>query len=234
MKWLLVLVVACGGKPEPTAGTSAPSSEVPAELAAWMPSDAAKLWQGSFTTPLVLNDSLAGPAEAVLDVKDGGAKAFDGASEYPLGFTIVAPCIADFEQITGADNNAIVPTTRKFFAIRNGELVVSFGGLGVRKGKAAIVCQPGVDAVVTVDDKGACRSWEKLAGWKSKPIACAWGKTDDGADRLVVDKIEFVADGDLLMDVGARVELRHATHQRHASYEAAKQALAAHQAARRE
>jgi hypothetical protein len=116
-----------------------------------------------------------------------------------------------------------------FFAIDKGELLASFGGIGKRRGKAAIVCQAGGDMVVTLDDKGACKTWDNLAGWKSKPIECAW----DG-DRLSIGKIEFTAEGDVLMDGGARIQLRNKSHTRHASYEAAKQALAAHKAARRE
>ena len=189
-----------------------------------MPKDALKAWQGSYTTRMPLRDIMKPPDEVVLDIKGESAKGFDGTTEYPLGFSIVAPCIATFDQaVTGE-----MVTHSKQFVIEDGELIAGRGGVGMRKGRTAIVCAYGVDKLVTLDDKGVCRTWDWTAGWKSKPIECAWGKTQRGQDQLIVDGIEYVAEGDRLMDIGFNKQLQWNWHERHPSYDAAKQALDAH------
>ena len=197
-----------------------------------MPKDAVQAWQGSYTTRMPLREIMATEAtatEVVLDVKGESAKGGDGTKEYPLGFSIVAPCIAGFEQaVTDGKLAGTTLTHTKQFVIKDGRLIAGDGGVGMRTGMAAIVCQDGADKVITVDVGGTCKTWDDEGGWKSKPIECAWGTTEDGKDQLTVANLAFVADGDLLMDRGFKLQLERTWHQRHASYDAAKQALAVH------
>ncbi len=227
---LLLGLAACGGKKE-TAGNNPPPSVdgLPAELAAWHPKDALTAWQGSYTTRMALRDPLEAE-EVVLDVKGESAKGFDGTKEYPLGFSIIAPCIAAFEQAVTEGKMAGSTTTHaKQFVIKDGTLIAAEGGVGMRKGKAAIVCQYGADKIVTLDDKGTCKSWDDDGTWTSKPIECAWGTTEDGKQQLTVGTITtLIADGDLLFDARFRLQRDRKFHERHASYDAAKQALVSH------
>jgi hypothetical protein len=221
---LLVVLVACGKKPDaqPTPMPEPAASEFPPEVAKWAVKDASKAWQGAWITSLALGDPLATPEPAVLDIQGDGAKGFDGTQEYPLGFQILAPCMANFEQVT-TEKDAITASTRKYFVIDKGTLIAADSGVGMRKGKTAIVCE--ID-VVTLDDKGVCKTWSVLDNWKSSPTECAWKQTEDGKDVLAVGKYaEYLADGDVLMSMPAKLQLEHKSHTKQPSYEAAKQAL---------
>lgn len=227
MKHALVVVVlaACGNKPEPPPPTGDPVPEpaagLPAELARWMPSDAVRAWQGAFTTRMRLRDPDV-DGEVAIDIVGDSAKGFDGRRELPLGFSIAAPCVAGFDQavVEGRFAGAMLTHTQQF-VVRDGVLLATDRGVGRRRGKAAIACTAVAhQQVITLDEQGRCRAWE-LGTWQSAPISCAWSKAADGRDLLEAGASKLVADGDVLIDL----EL-HGRLARHASFAAAKQALA--------
>jgi len=227
MRALLVVVAALGCGNKKTGEPAPPSADsMPVEIAAWMPRNAVQAWQGAHLTRMPLRD-LMDAEPVVLDVKGESAKGFDGTKEYPLGFSITAPCTAGFDQArTEGQMAGNTLTHSKQFLIKDGMLIAGEGAVGMRKGKTAVVCQFGVNTLVTLDDKGVCKSWENVTGWTSKTVPCEWSTTEDGREQLVVDGItKLVADGDLLMDDGFVSQLRRGLHTQHTSYEAAKLGL---------
>jgi hypothetical protein len=236
VKWLLAIsLLGCGEKkqvpPTPTGAPEVPRSDMPREFAVWMTKDAVAAWQGSYVTKLALRDPLDSE-DVVLDVKGESAKGFDGKVEYPLGFAILAPCIAGFEQArTEGAMAGNTLTHAKQFLIKDGKLIAAEGTVGMRKGRAAITCTYGPDPVVTLDDQGVCKAWNRDPDWKSTPVTCRWTKSEDGKDVLTIGDgagaPTLIADGDLLMDRGFEMQLERGWHTRHASYDAAKQALSA-------
>jgi hypothetical protein len=223
----LIVLVACGGKKE---GGSA--SNMPEEMAAWMPKGASEAWQGAWSTRLNLSGkiSMSSPV-AALDIKGDGAKAFDGKTEHPLGFEIDSPCTVGFKQaITEGSLKGGTSTHGKQFLIKDGKLLAGEGAVGYRKGKAAVACMIGMDKIATLDDKGVCKSWSNMLDrWSSKDTKCAWSN-EGGKDVLTIGTgnwtSKLIADGDLLMNEQFADEVKNESHKKQASYDAAKQAVA--------
>ncbi len=187
--------------------------KTPEAFAAWMPKDAAKLWDGAWATRMTSlmnvkkkksHTSMAGDPVAV-EVKGDKATVWDGESEHTLGFHVASPCEARFtEALTEGSMKGGFAYHDQMFVIRNGAIAVGSGSAGFRRGKAAVVCAEGMSSGVTIlDDKGACTRWSKKFGdWESKPETCVWSQKD-GKDLLTIgtgDWATFVyADGDALV-----------------------------------
>jgi hypothetical protein len=226
---LVVVLVACGNK----GGGGAAVGNMPSELGDWTPKGAVDAWQGAWTTRMNLSEMIRmGDFVVALDIKGEGAKAFDGKTEYPLGFEIDSPCTASFKQaITEGSLKGGTSSHTKQFVIKDGKLLAGEGAVGMRKGKAAVVCTIGMDSVHTIDDKGACKKWSNTFDrWSSKDQKCAW-TTENGKDVLTVGdgswSHKLTADGDLLMDEQFADQVKKGTHAKAASYDAAKQTVAA-------
>ena len=231
---VVVLLISCGGKHDGGGGGGADTSNMPAELASWMPKDASQAWQGAWTTRMTLSSMVSwGNDLAALDIKDDGAKAFDGKTEYPLGFGIDSPCTAGFKQpITEGSMKGGTSTHTKQFLIKDGKLLAGEGSAGMRKGKTAVACMIGMENVATIDDKG-CKTWSAMFDkWSSKDAKCAWS-SEGGKDVLTIGEgnwaHKLVADGDLLMDEQFADQVKQGTHAKAASYDAAKQTVTAAQ-----
>ena len=181
----------------------------PSAFAAWMPKDAAKLWDGAYSTRMHLQSnkktytSMAGDPVA-LEIKGNKATAFGGEKDQELGFSLESPCAARFaEAITEGSMKGGTSYNTMIFVVENGAIVVGSGAGGYRKGKAALVCSEGSNSGVhIVDDKGACVTWEKkFRDWESKPNTCAWSQKD-GKDVLTIGTGDWntvvTADGDVL------------------------------------
>ncbi len=234
---------ACSKKPEPTGGSEssgggAPADAkgaMPAELAAWMPKGAAEAWNGAWAGRLTLRTSgvisMAGDPAAI-EITGSKARVFDGKTEHALGFAVEAPCIATFTlAITeGAMKGGTSGHTKKFL-VKDGTLLAGDGAVGYRKGKAAIVCQSGADAIATLDDKGVCKTWSKMFDkWKSQDATCVWS-TVNGKDLLTVGTGDWastlIADGDLLQNEQFAQSVKEGLHVKAASYDAARETVTA-------
>jgi hypothetical protein len=230
-RWLVVTcaaLAACGKKSGDGGGGG---DGLPPELAKWMPADATKLLQGAWQTRISFykKDDLKLDALAALEISGDKAKAWDGAKEHALGVEVSAPCrLSLSEQFDGG----MRASYDKHFLVAGGKLVaVGDGAAGYRKGKEAIVCQLGLDYVITAGADGACKSWRHDSfqkQWSDKPIDCSWS-TKDGKDVLIVGKADdqwaskLVADGDLLMAAQLQTEAKEERFMKHAAdYAAAK------------
>lgn len=229
---LIVVLVACGSK-DGGGGGGAAVGNMPAELGAWTPKGAVDAWQGAWTTRMNLSEMIRmGDFVVALDIKGEGAKAFDGKTEYPLGFEIDSPCTASFKQaITEGSLKGGTSSHTKQFVIKDGKLLAGEGAAGMRKGKAAVVCTIGMDSIHTIDDKGACKKWSNTFDrWSSKDQKCAW-TAENGKDVLTVGEgtwsTKLTADGDLLMNDQFADQVKKGAHAKAASYDAAKQTVAA-------
>ncbi len=226
----LVLIAACGSK-----GGSAGGGEgsFPPEMSGFAPAGSIDAWQGSWTTRMNLSDTIKLTDGLVaLDIKGDGAKAFDGKTEFPLGFEIDSPCTATFKQaITEGAMKGGTSSHTKQFVIKDGKVLAAEGSAGIRKGKTAVVCTIGMDALHTIDDKGTCKKWSNMFDrWSASDEKCAWS-VEGGKDVLTVGdgtwSHKLVADGDLMMDEQFSDQVKRGVHTKQASYDAAKQALTA-------
>jgi len=188
---------------------SVKAAEGPSAFSAWTQKDAAKLWDGAWTSRMNLQSnkkktmSMAGEPVA-LEIKDGKATVNGGDKDQPLGFSFEAPCAAKFaEEITEGSMKGGTSYITMLFVVQNGELVVGSGAGGYRKGKAAIVCSEGMDGGIhIVEDNGTCVTWsQKFKEWEKKPNTCVWSQKD-GKDVLTIGTGDWstvvVADGDVL------------------------------------
>lgn len=226
---LIVVLAACGSKGGGGAGGG--EGNFPPEMSGFAPAGASDAWQGAWTTRMNLSDAIKLTDGLVaLDIKGDGAKAFDGKQEIPLGFELDSPCTATFKQpITEGAMKGGTSSHTKQFVIKDGKLLAAEGSAGFRKGKAAVVCTIGMDAVHTIDDKGACKKWSNMFDrWSGKEEKCAWS-VEGGKDVLTVGDgtwaHKVIADGDLLMDEQFSEQVKRGVHAKQASYDAAKQAL---------
>lgn len=192
-----------------TTGDSGDTSNGPSAFTAWMPKDAAKLWDGAWFTRMHLQSnkktytSMAGDPVA-LEIKAGKATVNGGDKDQELGFALESPCAARFsEAITEGSMKGGTSYVTMIFVVENGALVVGSGAAGYRKGKAALVCSEGSNGGVhIVDDKGGCVTWDKkFREWESKPNTCAWSQKD-GKDVLTIGTGDWntvvSAEGDVL------------------------------------
>jgi len=235
---LVMALGACGKKSNDSGGGSGGGDkpdvdpDTPAEFTSWMSKDAATAWQGAWVTRMTLGKTMqTGRSFAALDIKGDGAKGFDGKKEYPLGFEVDTPCsVTISEPITEGSLKGGTSFHTKQFAVKGGKLLAGEGSVGMRKGKAAVVCGVSID-VTTLDDKGVCKSWNKRFGkWESKDQKCAWSQKD-GKDVLTIGEGEgpkgLTADGDSLMDSQFADDVERGKHARAESYDAAKQTVIA-------
>lgn len=190
-----------GGGDEATAG--------PSEFSAWMPKDAAKQWEGAYSTRMHLQSnkknytSMAGDPVA-LEIKGDKATAFGGDKDQELGFAVESPCAVRFsEPITEGSMKGGTSYNTMLFVVENGQIVVGSGAAGYRKGKTALVCSEGSQGGVhVVDDKGGCVTWDRhLREWEKKPNTCVWSQKD-GKDVLTIGTGDWntvvTAEGDVL------------------------------------
>jgi len=245
-RWIFVglvatTLVACGKKKEGDGGGggggggATDESSMPAELAAWMPKGASEAWQGAWASRMTLRTSgsmsMAGDPAAI-EIKGDKAKVFDGKTEHELGFAVDSPCSATFKQtITEGSMKGGTSSHTKQFLIKDGKVLAGEGAVGIRKGKAAIVCMVGMDKLATLDDKGVCKTWNmSFDKWKSKDTTCAWS-TKDGKDLLTVGtgdwSSKLVADGDLLQNDQFADFVKQGLHVKAASYDEAKATVTA-------
>lgn len=189
-------VVGCGKQPD--RARSVPS-DMPPEIAAWMPADPALpfvgSWAGRLTIPIdgKSSMSIAGNPVAVAFAPDHSkATVFDGKRDRTFGFVVETPCQAGFTDTKPSGSIYRYPVT---FITRGGKLEIGGGNAGARKGKAAVVCD--AEGVVVVGDKGTCQRWRTHLEWEAKPATCAWSQRD-GKDVLTVDRSTYTADGDVL------------------------------------
>jgi hypothetical protein len=186
-------------------GASAPKG-LPDALAAWMPKDAAAAFAGTWSGRLMIQTggsmSMAGAPVAV-EIKDGAATAFDGTKDHPLAFAIATPCTADFVESKQEHGGEAKYTYTVQYAVVGGKVQIAEGAVGLRRGKAAVVCTSSMDGMFVLDDKGACQNWAKHFGdeWEAKPATCAWS-AKDGKDVLTIGTGDqarvLTADGDVL------------------------------------
>jgi hypothetical protein len=224
----LVLIAACSSKGGSTGGGG---GNFPPEMAGFTTANALDAWQGAWTTRMNLSDTIKlSDGVVALDIKGDGAKAFDGKQEIPLGFELDSPCTATFKQpITEGALKGGTSSHTKQFVIKDGKVLAAEGAAGMRKGKTAVVCTIGMETVHTIDDKGACKSWNNTFDrWSGKDEKCAWS-SEGGKDVLTVGdgswSHKLVADGDLLMDEQFSEQVKRGVHTKQASFEAAKAAL---------
>ena len=244
-RWIMIGMCAaigagCSKKTEPSGGSAGSgggggdkagaAAGMPAEIAAWMPKGANEAWQGAWASRLTLRTSgtisMAGDPAAI-EIKGDKARVFDGKTEQELGFVIDSPCSASFKQaITEGSMKGGTSSHSKQFLLKDGKLLAGEGAVGYRKGKAAIVCMSGMDKLVTLDDKGACKSWNMMFDeWKSKDTTCTWS-TVDGKDLLTVGtgdwSSKLVADGDLLQNEQFSDFVKQGLHVQAKSFDEAK------------
>src|ERR1051326_1983260 len=90
-------------------------SDLPDEVAKWMPADVQKAWEGAWNGHISLSTSgamsMAGTPQA-LQIKDGKATAFDGKEEKTVDFAIKKPCEVGF--MVGASGGAVYTFSKKF------------------------------------------------------------------------------------------------------------------------
>lgn len=229
---LVVLLVAAGGCSRPRAET--PDELRPAAFAAWMPPRAERAWEGAWTSRLTLRTgtatTIAGDP-AALAIAGTTARAFDGTTEHQLGFSVIAPCEAQFAQSIDDDTMKGTAYYGIQYVIEDGTLRAGHGAAGYRRGRAAIVCARGIHVL---DADGTCTTWELLASWRQRPESCAWS-VEDGKEVLTIGTgdwaFEVIADGDLLADAQFRQHLADGHHRPAADYAAAKRAVKAQVAA---
>lgn len=199
----LALAMPACGKNKDHGGSSQTSDqlELPAELASWMPADAAKLFDGSWAGHLTLRTSgtmsMAGDPAAVT-IKGDAATVYDGKTDQKLKFAVQTPCEAGFTIVVDKGTRVTFPVN---YVVRGGALQIGSGAVGLRKGKAAVACVS--MGPVTIDDAGKCQHWSSLMRqWESKPETCAWSQKD-GKDVLTIGTGDFAsvltADGDTLV-----------------------------------
>lgn len=214
--WIVIgLALAACGKSDKKAGEGGGAGTAatggPPGVAEWMPKDAAKLWEGAWSTrmsPLSASKksstSMAGDPVAV-EVKGNKATVSDGTAEATMDFSLRGPCEARFaEPITEGSMKGGTSYHDTMFVVQNGALVVGSGAAGYRKGKAAVVCSEGMDGGITFcDDKGVGATYaDKFGGkWEKKDTTCVWSQAD-GKDVLTVGSGDWApklqADGDVL------------------------------------
>lgn len=224
MRYLLALalLLACDSKkkdpPAPPPDPAAAPSEIPRELAAWMPADVIGAWQGAYLTSFPPDIT-----KVVVDIRGEGAKLFDGVAESPLGFSVIAPCMVGFERPIGAQ----LITRTKQFVIEQGVVLSGDTAVGRRRGTAAIVCSDGPVPVFTFDDEHGCRAWTNAAGWRSKPATCGWKSGSSSQFTIGGGATERIltAGQDNLMDDAFADQQRRGFESHVSDYEAAKQTL---------
>lgn len=225
----------------------------PAAFAAWMPARAHSAWQGAWTTRLTLRTGIATTIAgdpAALAIDGTTARAFDGTTEHRLGFSVIAPCEAQFAQ--AIDDDTMKGTA--YYGIQyvlerkpvegrvrstpggsaeddRGTLVAGHGAAGYRRGRAAIVCARGIHVL---EANGTCTTWELLATWRQRPERCVWS-VEEGKDVLTIGTgdwaFEVSADGDLLTDAAFRQHAEGGHHRRAVDYASAMRAVKAQVAA---
>jgi hypothetical protein len=221
-------VVGCKKKDGDGGGASkGADSDLPDELAKWMPADVDKAWEGTWNGHVSLSTSgamtMSGDPQA-LQIKDGKATAFNGKEEKTVDFAVKKPCEVGF--MVKAEGGAVYTFSKKF-VINNGKLETGEGAVGMRKGKAAVICAVGMDSLFTLDDAGKCLSWSDFGhSWKSKPATCTWSQKD-GKDVLTAGEGQWaatlIAEGDVLRSEQFAGEAKQEQFKRAADYPAAKQ-----------
>ena len=238
-RWIAVALLAaafgCKKKEGDGGGGGGEASSLPAEISAWMPAGAADAWQGSWSSRLTLRTggmmSMAGDPAAI-EIKGDKAKVWDGTKEHDLGFAVDSPCSVTFKQtITEGSMKGGTSSHSKQFLIKDGKVIAGEGAVGYRKGKAAVVCMIGMDKLVTLDDKGACKSWSNMFDkWNSKDTTCAWTSIE-GKDVLTVGtgdwSTKVFADKDLLQNEQFSDFVKQGLHTQTKSYDEAKAAVTA-------
>ena len=203
---------------------------LPDEIGAWMPKGAVDAWQGAWSSRLSIKTSMSmsmAGDPAALEITGDKAKVFDGTKETEVGFIVDSPCSASFKvAITEGTMKGGTSTITKQFMLKDGKLLAGEGATGMRKGKAAIVCMIGLDKLVTLDDKGVCKSWSNMFDkWSSKDATCTWSKDGD-KDILTIGKGDWTtkvyAEGDLLQNEQFADYVKQGLHTKAASYDAAK------------
>lgn len=207
----------------------------PAAFAAWMPANASAAWQGAWASRMTLQasdkdySSMAGDPIA-LEITGDKATAFDGKREHELGFVIDSPCSVRFsEPLTEGGMKGGTAFHDMLFVLDGDKVLIENGSVGLRKGKAAIVCHSMQNVTHVLDDKGTCTAHELGFDkeWEATPATCTWS-TKDGKDVLTIagDRTTtLIANGDRLEaeDFGRWVKY----HQRATDYAAAKAAVIA-------
>ena len=207
--WIGIMAVATSGACKKTSGGAGglggEKSNLPSEVAAWMPKDAVAGWEGAWSTRLTLATSgrisMSGDP-AALEIKGAKAKAFDGTTEHDLGFAVASPCTVAFTRKAKLGGMEGVETLTKHYVVKDGKVLIGEGAAGYRKGKTALVCGgSSMDGYYVVSEKG-CDQWKDKFGKPEKATAvCAWS-AEDGKDVLTLGegdwKTKVIADGDTL------------------------------------
>lgn len=216
--WPLVVVAALGCRDDKPVARSYESFED--VIAAWAPPEARQAWDGAWVLALRRGPGDAGRRVAV-EVRGAQAKVFDGTRESTAGFAITRPCEAAIRGL---------PIQ---FAWADGALVLGSGGVGIRRGTAAVVCGTGNDPGapeegVYVLDGDRCQTWKPGEGgaWSDRVGVCARANVR-GQDLVDVGTEHYSTTlevhGELLAS-RAFAESR-AAYRRYPSFEAAKAAL---------
>jgi hypothetical protein len=200
----------------------------PAAFEAWMPMGAEQAWEGAWTSRLTLQRSSGltiASSLGAMEIVNGRARVFDGEQEHQLGFSVVAPCEAQFTQHIDDGSMKGFAYYGVQYLIDRGALLVGHGAAGYRRGKAAVVCARGVHVL---DEDGTCTTWELLAHWRQRPESCVWSKDGD-KDVLTIGNgdwaVEVVAEGDLLMDEQFQSYVTERHHRRAPSYAEARRGV---------
>lgn len=232
---LMTLALGCSKKKEGAAGSATETAEgggLPDTVTAWMPKGAAEAWAGAWKGRMTLEmggtHSMAGDP-AAFDIKGDKAIVFDGKKDHELGFVLESPCTARFDQaITEGSMKGGTSYHTIQYVVKDGKAVLGDGGVGYRKGKAALVCTTGMDGgVYVLDDKGACTHWkQKFGKWDDTKSDCAWS-TKDGKEMLTIGTGDWAtkvyAEGDFLFAEQFKDETK--LYEKAADFAAAKTAV---------
>lgn len=180
---------------------------------AWMPKDAAQVWQGAWLLRLVEDGPLVG-----VNVAGDKATIFDGVDEKQVPFKVIEPCAVAFG-----------PHEIQFL-IRDGKVVSGRGAAGMRKGENAIVCGDGRDPGAPEEGvylvvKNGCTTWKRDAKgeWTTRDGVCMWANAR-GDDLLDVGTEHYsstvIVKGDFLEE--RAFTKSSADHMRATSWDAAK------------
>lgn len=207
--WIGLMAAATSGACKKTSSSGGAlggeKSNLPAEVAAWMPKDAAAGWEGAWSTRLTLANSgrisMSGDPAAI-EIKGTKAKAFDGTTEHDLGFAVASPCTVAFTRKAKLAGMEGVETLTKHYVVKDGKVLIGEGAAGYRKGKTALVCGgSSMDGYYVVSETGCNQFKDKFGKPEKTTAVCVWS-TEGGKDVLTLGdgdwKTKVIADGDTL------------------------------------
>lgn len=208
-----------------------PTEDLPTELASWLPANGVAAWSGSSTgyMPTLANwwpdpDVVGDPV--ALKIERNRVAFFDGKLEADMRFSIDLPCAAMFRPDHSSGAAATGRALREKnplalfdvfdriavrFAIQGGRVIVGEGAVGLRRGKAAVVCGPLQSEVFVLEPDGDCYRRQNKKRLKA---ACVWVQRGNrttlvvGCEKCFTNELVLVADGNVLWSDAFRKNAR--------------------------